>query len=345
MNPDPSSPQVSPVVSVVVPVRNESDMIRACLESILAQKDVPGGFEVLVCDGISDDGTDKIVAEIARRDPRVRLIANPRRIVSTALNEGIQRARGEIVIRVDAHTRIADDYVARCVETLRETKADNVGGPWRAEAGESVLSRAIAAAFQHPFAVGGARCRDLDYEGRVDTVYLGCWRNALFNEVGWFDEELMRNQDDEMNLRLTRAHKKIWQSPAIRSWYVARGSFRSLWRQYFEYGFWKIRVMQKHGRAASIRHWVPLAFVCALLVGIPLAFVHVLFARCLAAGVAVYLACVLGASIQAAARNGWVLLVALPVVFPIFHLSYGFGSLCGAWRFLRSRRGGAARTR
>lgn len=328
-----------PFISVLVPTRNEAGHIRRCLESLLAQSGVPeGGLEILVCDGMSGDGTPEIVREFARRDPRVRLLENPRRIVSAGLNEGIRQARGEIILRVDAHTVVAEDYAAKCVEVLRRTGSDNAGGPWRAAAGGSAVGRSIAAVFQHPLAAGGARNRDTQYEGSVDTVYLGCWRKTLFDEVGLFDEELVRNQDDEFNLRLTRAGKKIWQSPEIRCWYSVRGTWGTLWRQYYQYGFWKIRVMQKHRLPASVRHVVPLAFVCGLLAGLPLAFLHPALAWIYAAACGLYLLLVGFASVRIAVKQGISLLPFLPVSFAVFHLAYGFGSLFGALHFMVLRR-------
>jgi succinoglycan biosynthesis protein ExoA len=193
------------------------------------------------------------------------VIDNPGRIVSTGLNSAIKAARGEIVVRMDAHTEYAPDYVQQCVAVLQETGADNVGGPARTRA-ETYLEKAVAAAYHSRFAVGGARFHDVNYEGWVDTVTYGCWRREAFDRFGYFDEELVRNQDDEHNLRIIRDGGKIWQSPKIRSWYRPRGSLSALFKQYMQYGYWKVRVIQKHKLPASWRHLVPGAFVLALLV-------------------------------------------------------------------------------
>src|SRR5262249_37522272 len=150
-----------------------------------------------------------------------------------------------------------------------ETGADKVGGPWVAE-GKGYVGRAIAAAFQSPFAVGGARGHDPNYEGIVDLVYLGCWRRGVFDWFGLFDEELVRNQDDEFDLQLIRAGGTIWQSPRIRSWNQPRGSLRTLFLQYMQYGYWKVRVIQKHKIPASTRHLMPGGFVFGFTV-LPLA--------------------------------------------------------------------------
>src|SRR5260370_4219804 len=198
-----ASPLPEPLVSIIIPCRNEVGHIEDCLLSVLAQEEPPGGFEVIVADGMSDDGTRGLLRKIQTTEPRVRMIDNPKRIASTGLNAAIQVARGEIIVRMDAHTKYAPDYVRQCVEVLEATGADNVGGPWIAQ-GEGLISRAIAAAFQSPFAAGGARSHAPDYEGPVDSVYLGSWRKDTFRRFGYFDEEMVRNQDDEHNLRITR---------------------------------------------------------------------------------------------------------------------------------------------
>jgi succinoglycan biosynthesis protein ExoA len=206
----------SPVVSIVLPCRNERDHIESCIRSILMQEPPLGGFEVIVADGMSNDSTREILERLAEENACLRIIDNRCGIVSTGLNEAIKAAAGKIIIRMDAHTEYAPDYVRRCIAVLEETRADNVGGPWLAK-GTGLIGGAIAGAFQSSFAVGGARGHNATYEGIVDTVYLGCWPREVFDRVGLFDEELVRNQDDEFNLRLTRAGGKIWQSPRIKS--------------------------------------------------------------------------------------------------------------------------------
>jgi len=191
----------SPIVSVIVPCRNENSHIEACVRSILAQESPAGGFEVIVADGMSDDGTRVILERLKAEDSRLRVIDNAGRIVSCGLNAAIQAAQGKIIIRMDAHTKYARDYIRQSVQVLEETGADKVGGPWVAK-GEGFISRAVAAAFQSPFAAGGARGHDSAYEGAVDLVYLGCWRREVFDRVGLFDEGLVRNQDDEFDFRL-----------------------------------------------------------------------------------------------------------------------------------------------
>src|SRR5215831_85201 len=252
-----------PAVSIVVPCRNEADHIEAALRSILAQETSPGGFEVIVADGMSDDGTPSILSKLAKEDSRLRTVDNPGGIVSTGLNAAIRLAQGRTIIRMDAHTSYAPDYIRQCAELLAETAADNVGGPWVAQ-GKGRVGKAISAAFQSSFATGGGRAHDPNYSGPVDTVYLGCWPREVFDRIGMFDEELVRNQDDEFNLRLARSGGKIWQSTRIKSWYHPRETLRQLFSQYVQYGYWKARVMQKHKLPASVRHLIPASFILTL---------------------------------------------------------------------------------
>src|SRR5882724_11065510 len=212
-----------PLVSVILPCRNESGYIEDCLKSILQQEIPDGDFEILVADGVSNDGTREFLERFSAENPKVRLLNNPGRIVSTGLNAALREARGEVIVRMDAHTVYAPDYIKQCLAVLRETGADNVGGPMRTSA-VSYRERAIRAVFHSPFAVGGARSHNPDHEGFVDTVIYGCWKKSTFDRVGYFDEELVRNQDDEHNLRIVRNGGKIYQSPRIQSWYRVRGS-------------------------------------------------------------------------------------------------------------------------
>jgi glycosyltransferase involved in cell wall biosynthesis len=327
-----------PTVSIIVPCRNEQAHIRACVRSILAQDLAPEACEIIVADGMSDDGTRDILQQLAEEAPRLRVIDNPGRMVSTGLNAAIRAARGAVIVRMDAHTEYAADYVRQCVAVLQETGADNVGGPARTQS-QGALQAAICAAYHSPFAVGGARFHNVEYEGYVDTVTYGCWPRQVFEQIGWFDEELRRNQDDEWNLRLTRMGGKIWQSPRIRSWYRPRSSLRALFRQYMEYGYWKVRVIQKHRLPASVRHLVPGLFVGSLSM---LAFTS-LWWHPAAWGwlglVGMYGVCNLVASCLTAARREWKLFPLLPLVFACYHFAYGCGFLHGIWDFVVLRRG------
>jgi glycosyltransferase involved in cell wall biosynthesis len=331
----------SPLVSVILPCRNEAGYIEDCLKSILQQEPPDGGFEIIVADGVSNDGTREYLERFCANNPKVRLLNNPGRIVSTGLNAALREARGEIIVRMDAHTVYAPDYIKQCLAVLRETGADNVGGPMCTTA-TTYKERAIRAVFHSPFAVGGARSHNPDYEGHVDTVIYGCWRKSIFEVVGSFDEELVRNQDDEHNLRLCRNGGKIYQSPRIRSQYHVRDSFRGVFRQYMQYGYWKVLVIRNHRLPASIRHLVPAGFVGSLgLLLIAGLFWHpALAAAIVLAGI--YLSAVLLASLITAGRAEWKLLPALPLVFCCFQLGYGYGFLRGLVDFVLFHKAPAA---
>jgi GT2 family glycosyltransferase len=258
-------------------------------------------------------------------------------IVSTGLNAAIRAAHGEIVIRMDAHTEYGSDYVARCIATLLASGADNVGGPWVAR-GRGYLQSAIALGFQSRFASGGAGSHRAEYEGEVDSVYLGCWRRETLLQAGLFDEELVRNQDDELNLRLLRRGGRIWQSPEIRSWYYPRSSLRALFAQYAQYGYWKVRVIQKHHVPASARHLVPGAFVASLLALTLAAPLTMVAQGLLAALLGLYVLANVSATLVTCRRpNNWKYVPVMPFGFAAFHFGYGWGFLRGAIDFLLLR--------
>ena len=326
------------LASVIVPCRNERLHIAAFCASVRAQRLPPGwALELLIADGDSDDGTRGELNRLAAADPRIRQIDNPGRIVSCGLNRALEAARGEVIVRMDVHTRYAPDYVAQCIAALERSGAAVVGGPWRAE-GRAPWQRAIAAAFQSRWVAGGARSRQLDYEGEADTVYLGAWRRETFQRFGGFDEELVRNQDDEHNLRITRGGGRVWQSARIQSLYEPRGSVKALFRQWLQYGYWKPFVMRKHGQPAALRQLVPGIFVGGQLLFTALALLGAPWA--LPLGWLVAYACAVGAlSLLVAADGHWALLPRLPVVIAAHHVGYGIGTLLGWWDVLRHGRG------
>lgn len=255
---------VLPLLSVIVPVRNEKPWIGDCLDSILA--DAPdGGLEVIVVDGESDDGTDEVVSELSAVDPRVRLFTNTSRFVPQAMNTGINAARGRYIGRIDGHCEVVPGYFSGCLERLERKSYDCVGGAL-INVGTTPAGRAIAAATSSAIGVGSARFRTgRGGESSVDTVAFGVYRRDVFERVGLFDETLIRNQDDELNLRLVRSGGSILLVPSLRIRYFVRDSVRMLGRQYFQYGYWKWRVFRKHGQFASARQMAPSLFVASVV--------------------------------------------------------------------------------
>jgi cellulose synthase/poly-beta-1,6-N-acetylglucosamine synthase-like glycosyltransferase len=324
-----------PFVTVIMPVRNEARLIARSLGAVLAQDYPSGRMEILVIDGDSDDETASIARSMAADDPRARILRNPGRIVSRALNIGIDAARGDVIIRVDGHTVIAPDYVRRCVECLRATGADNVGGPQRF-IGLTSMGRAMAVAYRSRFGVPSrfTVSRRAEY---ADTVYMGAWPRAVFERVGRFDESLAVNQDYEHSYRIRKAGGRIYLTPEIRSEYYGRQTLGGLWRQFFRYGEGKFVVLAKHPASARPRHLVAPALVAALIVGAALALFSRRIARLWRLMLLSYGLANAAASIQAAQRDGWDLLPRLPLVFACMHLAWGSGFWRAALRRWREQ--------
>lgn len=321
-------PTGKPFVSILTPSRNEEKYISRCLDAIFHQDYPHDRMEILIADGMSQDGTRKIIQTYQGKDIPITLVDNPGLIVPTGLNAAIRKSRGDIIIRVDGHTEIAPDYVRQCVSTLQRSKADNVGGRMNA-VGESSFGKAVSIATSSPFGVGGARFHYSSKEEWVDTVYMGAWPREVFSKIGLFDEEMVRDQDDEFNYRLLKAGGKILLNPKIMSQYSNRGSPRSLWKQYYQYGFWKVRVLQKHPAQMRGRQFIPPLFVLSLI----LTTLTTLFTDwggwllLIVAGS--YLLTNLTASILTAAQKGWRHAFLLPITYLIIHMGYGAGLLVG----------------
>ena len=316
-----------PLVSVVIPMRNEAAHIDACIDSVLAQDYPADRLEVIVVDGDSDDGS---LAVLSRYGARLRVLRNPARIVPTAMNIGIRAVRGEIIARVDAHTILAPSYIRTGVETLQCTGADNVGGPMHAVGGGRV-GLAVARAMASRFGIG-AYFHFATEDRDVDTVYMGMYPRTVFERIGLFDEELVRNQDDELNYRLRKAGGRVFVTTRMVSHYQNRQSFKTLARQFFQYGLWKIRVLQKHPRQMSVRQFVPPLFVGTLVASAALAPWCAVAAGLFVVTLAAYAVAVTLATATVAGRD-WRLAPLVGAAFATMHLSWGCGFLLGALRF------------
>jgi glycosyltransferase involved in cell wall biosynthesis len=258
------------------------------------------------------------------------------------LNIGIRAARGDVIVRVDGHCEIASDYVRRCVEHISNDQVDGVGGSVHT-VGETSTAEAIAAAMSSRFGVGDSAFRtERDKTGLVDTVPFPAYTRSIIQQAGGYDEELVRCQDDEYNYRLRELGAKILLAGDIRSRYYSRASLRSLWQQYFQYGFWKVRVMQKHPKQMRLRQFVPPSFVLSSFIVLGLSFLVGLCGPCrtvrwgwipLALVWGSYVVANLAASVLTASKKGWRHALQLPVVYAILHLSYGLGFLVGLFKF------------
>ena len=322
--------EATPVVTLVVAMRNEAASIEACLMSILAQDYPQDRLEILVYDGESTDDSLRIARDLLHGRPLAAVHANPRQIQAAAWNMGIAAGRGGVLGILSGHAVLARGYVRAAVAALAATGADMVGGPVRA-VGDGLVAEAIAVATSTPFGAGGARFRLADRIEEVDTVFMGVAARSLYLRFP-FDEEMVRNQDDELSYRLLDAGARIVCDPAIRSEYRSRATLRGLARQYYSYGFWKVRVVQKHPAQVRLRHLVPPAFVvgvaCATVAiaadGIPRLVGLAIVGAYLVANVAATLM---------AARGRPRLVAVLPWIYLSLHAAYGTGFLVGLVHF------------
>lgn len=318
-----------------MPVRNEARSIERSLGAVIAQDYPRDRLEVLVVDGLSEDGTRELVEGLAERHPGVRLLQNPGRTQAAGLNLAIRAARGEIVVRIDGRTLVASDYVRQCVELLREGRAENVGGRMVPE-GEGRIGRGIACALRSRFAAGDSKFHYAGGEHYVDTVYLGAFRREVLERIGLYDEAADVNEDYELNVRLRRVGGRILLSPRIRSTYLARPTLGALARQYFRYGRWKARTLRKHPGSLVWRQAVAPALVAALAAALALGLVWppALLGFGAVAG-AYLLAC--AAATALSSRGAWSLAPIVFAAFVVIHLSWGAGLWSGLLLPPRSR--------
>ena len=329
-----------PLVSIVIPCLRERQHIRLALDSIVAQDYPQERLEVLVVDGMSEDGTREIVEEFSLRYPFIRLLDNPKKITPAALNVGIQKAQGQIIVRMDAHSTYETDYVTRCERALNEGKADVVGGVWRVvPESDSVFGRAVALALSHPFGVGSAyyRIGRPTEQKHVDAVPFGSYWKELFGRIGMFNEDVPRSEDVDFYRRVRAAGGDILLVPTIVAYYRARSNFSAFLKHSLQNGFLVTYFLRNGTRAFYWRHLVPLVFVSAALVSAGLALYNSVFVGLLLTVLGAYLLANIVASLRIAVVRKeirWV--VVMPVVFSLLHCSYGLGSLWGLVRALGS---------
>ena len=321
-----------PSVSVVIPARDSARDLERCLAAVRSQ-DYPGTVDVVIAVGPSTDGTERVAADIAAEDHRVKLVPNPSGSTPAALNAAIKASSGEIVARVDGHSEIPPGYLREAVHTLERTGADNVGGV-QAAAGETVFEQAVACAMTSRFGVGNSLFHYGGPPGPTDTVYLGVFRRAALERVGGFDETLIRNQDYELNWRIRDTGGVVWFDPQLRVRYRPRSTFRGLAKQYFEYGQWKREVLRRHPRSVRARQLVPPAAVVANAAGLAVGLVSRRRRWALAVP-GVYGAAALAASAIAGRGQPPAVIARLPAVFAVMHHTWGAGFLVS----FRLRRG------
>lgn len=319
-------------VSVIIPTRNEEEFIIQTLDSIIEQDYPSQLMEVIIADGESDDKTCDLILDYIKNHPNVSLINNPERTVPYALNYAIEKSKGDIIIRLDAHAKYSVNYVSRLVRELVRLKADNVGGVWETTpVNDSLVALSIALATSHPLGIGNASYRlENKTIKEVDTVPFGCFTREVFDKIGLFDTDLIRNQDDEFNGRIIKNGGKIYLIPDVKIEYYARGTLKTMTKMFYQYGLFKPLVNKKLGAAATIRQFVPPAFV--------LFFLTFFFLPLLGGGVqtvwGVGMFFYLCINLLVSLRISWVksklgLAIVLPLIFLCIHFSYGYGYLRG----------------
>lgn len=326
-------------VSVVIPCRNEEGIIAKCLESLVLQDYPKEKIEILVVDGMSEDGTREIVKNISKSFSFIKLIDNPKKKTPFAMNVGIKNSNGGIIIIMGAHADYENNYISKCVNYLNSSGADCVGGEMKIRSlNDTFASKAISLTLSSLFGAGNAHYKvgKMDKPRKVDTVFGACYRKNVFERIGFFNEQLTRNQDLEFNLRLKNAGGRIMLFPDVASYYYPKADFLSFFKHNFEDGFWVIYPIKFGVRAFSWRHLTPLFFVAGLMItgiaGLFDTFYLVLFF----VEIIIYLAINIYFSIKIAIENKNIkYVVFLLIAFLCRHVGYGLGSLWAALKLLK----------
>lgn len=329
--------RMTPTVSIIVPCYNEQATIRGLLDAVLAQTYPLEKVDVVISDGLSTDGTHAVISAFQREHPElpVQVLENMSQTIPSGVNRAIEAAHGEVILRLDAHSMPYPDYVARCVAALEQGRGDNVGGVWEIRPGALTwIAESIAAAAAHPLGVGDAMYRLAPSAGPVDTVPFGAFYRSLVERIGKYDETLLSNEDYEFNTRVRQSGGTVWLDPAIRSVYFSRSTFGALARQYWRYGFWKLRMLRRYPSTLRWRQALPPVFVLSLAGLFLLGLWLYPFWWLLGLEILLYLSVMLLAGIRAAQKRQQPLLViGLPLAIAAMHLSWGSGFL---WSLLTS---------
>ncbi|MBK7454941.1 MAG: glycosyltransferase family 2 protein [Anaerolineales bacterium] len=320
-----------PFVSIIVPCYNEETTIRHLLDAVLAQTYPRAQMELVISDGLSTDRTRAVIAEFQKEhaDLAVRVLDNSTRTIPSGLNQAIRESRGEIIVRLDAHSMPIPEYVERCVSALEAGKGENVGGVWDIRAGaDTWIAESISFAAAHPLGVGDAMYRLNAQAGAVDTVPFGSFHRRLIERIGAFDETLLSNEDYEFNTRVRESGGTVWLDPAIRSVYFSRSTLKKLAVQYWRYGFWKLKMLSRYPHTLRWRQALPPVFVSILFVLIVLSLFVGLARYILAAQVLFYFIALGSAGLKLAIEKGkGFILIGLPLAIMTMHIFWGAGFL------------------
>lgn len=315
------------IVSVVMPVFNEEKYIDKCIESLLKQDYSKSNMEWIFVDGCSTDKTVFILSSYVERYPElIRVYNNPQKIVPYAMNIGISVSRGKYIVRLDAHAEYASDYISKCVYYLENTDADNVGGVAQTKA-NGFMGKAIAKMLSSKFGVGNSQFRTNGKSGYVDTVPFGAFKREVFKKYGGYDERLVRNQDNEMNFRIRKNGGKIYLSDEIHLSYYCRDSIKGIAQMARKNGMWNVITMKLCPGSMGLRHFIPLTFVLSVVLLAILGILHPIFWLGLSIELFLYLIMDIFFSVKQASNVKEAF--ALVLIFPVFHISYGMGSVKG----------------
>ena len=324
-------------VSIIIPCYNEQNTIALLLSAVHDQTYPRANIEVVIADGHSTDRTREVVAQFQRENPdlAVRLVDNLERSIPSGLNAALDAATGEIIVRLDAHSVPARDYVERCVNGLQNRLGDNVGGVWEIQPGGATFTaRAIAAAAAHPLGVGDARYRYSDQPGLVDTVPFGSFYAETLNRVGRYDPTLLSNEDYELNTRIRLQGGKVYFDPAIRSVYFARPTLSGLAKQYFRYGYWKLRMLKRYPATLRWRQALPPVFTASLVILMIAALFLPLMRWLLLFELGVYFLILSAGSIPVARKKRDLrFIIGVPLAIAVMHVAWGTGFL---WSLIKS---------
>jgi len=320
------------IITTIIPCRNEEEYIGKCLDSIIANDYPKDRLEVFVVDGISEDRTREIVRNYVQKYSFIKLLDNPKKIIPAAMNIGIQNAKGEIIMKIDAHSSYEEHYISKCVKYLYEYNADNVGGMIKmVPRKNTILGKSITLCLSSPFGVGNSYFR-IGSKNPIwaDTAFSGCYRKEVFDRIGLYDENIARSEDMAINSKLKKSRGKILLVPDIVSYYYTRSDFSEFCKHNFDNGLW-VTYPLKFGRVLfSWRHLVPLAFVLSLIGLTALSVFSLIFLWLLLGIVGLYLLINIYFSIQIAFREkDWKYLFVMPIIFAALHLIYGLGSIWG----------------
>jgi glycosyltransferase involved in cell wall biosynthesis len=324
------------LVAVIIPCFNEEKFLPALMENLIAQTFPKDRLDIIFADGNSTDKSREILEQYTKENSQIRWIDNPGKYVPHGLNRAIQSTQAEIIIRMDAHSIYPANYISELVNHLERLNADNVGGMWITQPGNnSVQAEAIALATSHPLGIGNAAYKlGVESTRQVDTVPYGCFHREIFDRIGFFDEDMLRNQDDEFNGRIIKNGGNIYIVPTIKIKYFARATLSKMCSMYYQYGLYKPLVNIKLGSPATLRQFAPPVLVLLILTLGGLTLWVPFFKYSFILFISAYLLPIILISIQLSRKRNLLLLLPLIVAFPAIHLSYGIGYIFGFFKFV-----------